>query len=136
MTAVRGNNDRAPWASMLPATAILQVAAAETTITLCVVHDLATLDFEPHAAGCRIVVHGHSHRPAVEWRGPVLYVNPGSAGPRRFSLPISLARLRIDADSIDAAIDTLPPEPPASRARPSSAARRPRLSARGGPRPN
>jgi putative phosphoesterase len=92
VTAVRGNNDRGPWAERLPETDVLQIN--ETFIY--VLHNIAELDLDPVAAGFQVVVAGHSHRPSEERRDGVLYVNPGSAGPRRFSLPIALARLTID----------------------------------------
>jgi uncharacterized protein len=93
VTAVRGNNDRGPWAQTLPADAVVQLADA----TLYVIHDLAELTLDPAAAGFDIVVHGHSHRPGSRMHDGVLYLNPGSAGPRRFSLPICVARLKIEA---------------------------------------
>jgi putative phosphoesterase len=93
VTAVRGNNDNAPWGRALPDTAQLQAGG----VTLHVLHDLAQLDVDPQAAGIGVVVAGHSHQPRVEARDGVLFVNPGSAGPRRFRLPISAGELRIDA---------------------------------------
>lgn len=95
-TAVRGNNDRGDWASGIPETEVLDVG----TILIYVLHDVAELDLDPAAAGFRVVVAGHSHRPAIEWRDQVLFVNPGSAGPRRFKLPVSVARLAISAQAI------------------------------------
>jgi len=80
VTAVRGNVDRGPWASALPATEVLQAGAA----FIYVIHNLAELDLDPAAAGFRAVVSGHSHRPAQREKDGVLFVNPGSAGPRRF----------------------------------------------------
>jgi len=97
VTAVRGNNDRGAWAESLPETALLQV----DDVLIHVLHDLAQLDIEPSAAGVRVVVAGHSHRPLIEERGGVLYVNPGSAGPRRFTLPIALAELLIVGRSVE-----------------------------------
>ena len=91
LTAVRGNVDRGDWARGLPATEVLE---AQGTYVY-VVHDLSELDLDPAAAGFQVVVSGHSHRPLVREKDGVLYVNPGSAGPRRFSLPISAGRLRI-----------------------------------------
>jgi putative phosphoesterase len=91
VTAVRGNNDRGEWAAALPATQLVRLGAA----AVYTVHDLADLDIEPRAAGIHVVVSGHSHRPFVERRDGVLYVNPGSAGPRRFKLPISAGELMI-----------------------------------------
>lgn len=92
VTAVRGNNDNAPWARELPHSARLQAGG----LTLLVLHDLAELDADPRAAGIDVVVAGHSHKPAIEARDGVLFVNPGSAGPRRFSLPIAAGELVID----------------------------------------
>jgi uncharacterized protein len=91
VTAVRGNNDTQAWASSLPHTQCLQLGGA----TLYVIHDLSELDIDPGAAGVQVVVSGHSHKPSVQTREGVLYVNPGSAGPRRFKLPIALGDLRI-----------------------------------------
>jgi uncharacterized protein len=90
-TAVRGNNDNDEWASRIPETEVLQVGA----VVIYVVHDLAKLDIDPAARGFHVVVSGHSHQPAVEWRDDVLFINPGSAGPRRFKLSVSVATLTI-----------------------------------------
>jgi putative phosphoesterase len=91
LTAVRGNNDTAAWAAALPETVRLEVGG----LRLLAIHDLAQLRIDPAAAGIDVVVSGHSHRPRSERRGKVLYVNPGSAGPRRFRLPISVAELQV-----------------------------------------
>ncbi len=91
VTAVRGNNDTGPWARKLPDTTLLQAGSAR----IYVLHDLNTLDVDPAAEGFHAVVAGHSHKPGEARRDGVLYVNPGSAGPRRFSLPVAVARLRI-----------------------------------------
>lgn len=96
LTAVRGNNDEDPWARALPETARVQLGA----IDLYVLHDLKQLDIDPGAAGVKVVVSGHSHRPLIQERDGVLYINPGSAGPRRFSLPITAGELRISGNSI------------------------------------
>ena len=93
VTAVRGNNDGAAWAAHIPETAVL--AAGGTSIY--VIHDVNELDLDPSAGGFGVVVAGHSHRPAQSQRGGVLFFNPGSAGPRRFRLPISVGRLHVDA---------------------------------------
>ena len=98
VTAVRGNNDKGAWAMRLSETEVLEI----DEVLIYVLHDLAALDVDPAAAGFRVVVSGHSHRPLVTERDRVLYVNPGSAGPRRFSLPIAAAELTIAGDSIDA----------------------------------
>lgn len=98
LTAVRGNNDTGPWAEVLPQTATLHCGS----VRIHVLHDLAQLAIDPRAAGVRVVVAGHSHRPAVTERDGVLIVNPGSAGPRRFRLPVSAGELRIDGDAVSA----------------------------------
>lgn len=98
VTAVRGNNDQGPWADTIAESQTLHVG----DVSIYVLHDLARLDLDPVAAGVRIVVSGHSHKPAVQTRNGVLYVNPGSAGPRRFSLPIAVAELEIAGLSVKA----------------------------------
>ena len=98
VTAIRGNVDRGPWAEALPATEVLQVG--DTFIY--VVHNIADLDLDPAAAGFQAVVSGHSHQPGWRERDGVLFVNPGSAGPRRFKLPIAVGRLRITDAGITA----------------------------------
>ncbi len=103
LTAVRGNNDLGAWAEALPETALLQAE----DVRVLVVHDLATLTFDPRSEGIDVVVSGHSHRPRVERRGPVLYVNPGSAGPRRFRLPISLGFVQVDGRQAEARLQEL-----------------------------
>lgn len=96
VTAVRGNNDKGAWASGLREIEVLEVGE----VVIYVIHDLAQLDVDPAAAGFRAVVSGHSHRPGISERDGVLYINPGSAGPRRFSLPVSLAHLVVSGISI------------------------------------
>ena len=91
VVAIRGNNDRDAWASRLSESEVVEIGGAK----LLVIHDLADLDRDPAAAGFQVVIAGHSHRPRIEARSGVLYVNPGSAGPRRFSLPIAVAELRV-----------------------------------------
>jgi putative phosphoesterase len=103
VVAVRGNNDRDPWARTLEETEAVQAGAFRVHV----LHDLHRLDFDPVAAGFRAVISGHSHRPLVEERGGVLYLNPGSAGPRRFSLPIAVARLQIRGSAFRAEIHEL-----------------------------
>ena len=100
VTAVRGNNDRAPWAERIAETEWLRFGE----VMLHVLHDLADLSIDPAAAGVDVVVTGHSHRPKIERRSGVLYVNPGSAGPVRFSLPVSLALLQISGKDVTARI--------------------------------
>jgi len=89
VVAVRGNIDKGAWASKLPLTAM---AEAGSTL-IYVLHDLAQLDLDPVAAQFNVVVSGHSHKPGHTERNGVMYLNPGSAGPRRFNLPITVARL-------------------------------------------
>jgi uncharacterized protein len=98
VTAVRGNNDKGPWAKAIAETEVLQVG----DVFIYILHDVAELDLDPAAAGFQVVVSGHSHKPAVQTRQGVLYVNPGSSGPRRFTLPISVAELEITGRSVQA----------------------------------
>jgi putative phosphoesterase len=100
LTAVRGNNDRAPWAASLHGTETLRFGE----ITLHVLHDLADLAIDAAAAGVDVVITGHSHKPKVERRSGVLYVNPGSAGPVRFNLPVSVALLQVEGTQVNARI--------------------------------
>lgn len=89
--AVRGNSDKGAWAATLPDTEVVQVGE----FSFYVLHDVNELDLDPTAAEFTAVITGHSHRPGVEERNGVLFLNPGSAGPRRFKLPVTLARLHI-----------------------------------------
>ena len=89
VTAVRGNNDGGAWAQAIPETDLIEFGG----IHLYVLHDLALLDIDPAAAGIQVIISGHSHQPLAERRNGVLYLNPGSAGPRRFKLPIAIAEL-------------------------------------------
>ncbi|HYD74972.1 metallophosphoesterase family protein [Ramlibacter sp.] len=100
VTAVRGNNDRGPWADRLPEGELLAVEG----IGVFVIHDLAMLAQHAQVRSARVVVSGHSHKPLVQERGGVLFVNPGSAGPRRFKLPIAAGELLVDGDSVSARI--------------------------------
>jgi putative phosphoesterase len=93
VTAVRGNNDKGPWAMKLPVSARLEIGG----VAIYVIHDVHELELDPEASGIGVVVSGHSHKPSLETRGEVLYFNPGSIGPRRFRLPISLGLLGISA---------------------------------------
>ena len=98
VTAVRGNNDTAPWARRVPHTAVLRAGAA----VIYAIHDVAELDVDLAAAGVQAVVAGHSHKPSVDRRAGVLFVNPGSAGPRRFTLPVSVGRLTVKGRNVEA----------------------------------
>ena len=94
--AVRGNVDRGAWADAFPET----LTAAIGGVDFYVLHDLNTLDFDPANTGVAVVVSGHSHQPIIKEKGGVLYLNPGSAGPRRFSLPITVARVEISLPNL------------------------------------
>jgi putative phosphoesterase len=100
VVAVRGNNDRGAWARRLPSTRDLVVGASRIHL----LHDLHEIHGDPARAGYAAVIAGHSHRPCVERRNGVLYLNPGSAGPRRFSLPIAVARLTVGRTGLRARI--------------------------------
>jgi putative phosphoesterase len=88
VTAVRGNNDKGAWAGRIPATAVFEAPG----LRIYVLHDVNELDLDPAAAGFGVVIAGHSHHPSQDERDGVLFFNPGSAGPRRFRLPISIGR--------------------------------------------
>jgi putative phosphoesterase len=96
--AVRGNVDKGEWAKQLPETEVVTVG----TVQLYVLHNLQQLDLDPAAAGFAAVISGHSHQPLLREQGRVLYLNPGSAGPRRFNLPVSVARLRVQGKRLTA----------------------------------
>jgi putative phosphoesterase len=100
VTVVRGNNDRGAWANALPETELVRFGG----ISIYVIHDLGQLDIDPNGAGVRVVVSGHSHKPVIEHRDGVVFVNPGSAGPRRFKLPISVAELVVAGGLVSARI--------------------------------
>jgi len=103
VTAIRGNNDKGPWARGIAEHEVVEIGGK----SIYVLHDLKELDLDPVAAGFAVVVTGHSHKPLITTRDDVLYVNPGSAGPRRFTLPISVAMLEIAGDAIHAEIREL-----------------------------
>lgn len=103
VVAIRGNIDKGAWAEEFPATRAVEIAGA----LLYVLHDLAQLDLDPVAAGFQAVLAGHSHHPKVERRNGVLFVNPGSAGPRRFTLPVSLAQVGITPRRVTAVVISL-----------------------------
>jgi putative phosphoesterase len=98
VTAVRGNNDKGAWADALLETELFEFKGAY----IYAIHDLSQLDIEPSSAGVSVVVSGHSHKPAVEHREGVIYVNPGSAGPRRFRLPVAVAELVVNGATVNA----------------------------------
>ena len=98
VTAVRGNVDTASWARALPETEVVEIGG----VSIYMVHDRGQLDLKPESAGLNVVVYGHSHRPRMEEKSGVLYFNPGSAGPRRFRLPVSVGRLMIGAGKVGA----------------------------------
>jgi putative phosphoesterase len=100
VVTVRGNNDKGVWAEDLPHWEVAEVGV----VYIYMIHDLKEIDLSPAAAGFQVVVSGHSHKPSVEERKGVLYLNPGSAGPRRFSLPISVTRLKVDGEAVSAEI--------------------------------
>jgi putative phosphoesterase len=106
VTAVRGNVDKGAWAQSIPETAVLEVGG----IRVFVIHNLADLDLDPAAAGFRAVVSGHSHQPGRRETDGVLFVNPGSAGPRRFRLPIALGRLHVAGTQVTADLIELEPQ--------------------------
>jgi putative phosphoesterase len=92
VVAVRGNVDKGAWASALPEYELIE----ESEVSIYVLHDVNQLDFDPAAAGIQAVISGHSHKPSIDTAGGVLYLNPGSAGPRRFKLPITIALLHLN----------------------------------------
>ena len=98
VVAVRGNNDKGEWAEALPDWEVVEIGS----VSIYILHDLKEIDISPAGAGFQVVVSGHSHKPSLEDRRGVLYVNPGSAGPRRFNLPVSIAELRIVGGKINA----------------------------------
>jgi uncharacterized protein len=103
LISVRGNNDTEPWAARLRETELIRVG----NIFVYVIHNLAELDIDPAAAGVRVVVCGHSHKPMIEEREGILYVNPGSCGPRRFKLPISIGEVTVSGSAVRARIANL-----------------------------
>lgn len=100
LTAVRGNIDKGAWACKLRETEVVETGA----ISIYVLHDLASLDLKPEAAGFTAVIYGHSHVPRQEMRAGVLYFNPGSAGPKRFKLPVTIGRLGVMSGKVTAEI--------------------------------
>jgi putative phosphoesterase len=98
VTAIRGNVDTEPWARTLPATEVVNAGG----VSIFMLHNLAQLDLKPAAAGFHVVIYGHTHHPKMEERNGVLYFNPGSAGPRRFNLPVSVGKLMIEGGKVRA----------------------------------
>ena len=96
--AVRGNVDRGEWAQQLPMTEVVEVGG----VFFYMLHILDDLDLDPVAAGFRVVISGHSHKPSQKVKKGVLYLNPGSAGPRRFKLPVSLALIKVRGQEVEA----------------------------------
>jgi putative phosphoesterase len=103
LISVKGNNDTEPWAASLRETELIRVA----NIFVYVIHNLAELDIDPAAAGVRVVISGHSHKPMIEERDGILYLNPGSCGPRRFKLPISAGEITVSGSAVRARIVNL-----------------------------
>ena len=98
LIAVRGNNDQGACAARLRETELVRVG----NVFFYVIHDIAELDIDPGVAGVRVVVAGHSHRPMVKKRDGLLYINPGSCGPRRFKLPISVGEVSVSGNAVTA----------------------------------
>ncbi len=105
VTVVRGNVDTGSWASAWPHTAVLELGG----VAILVIHDISELDLDPAASGYRAVISGHSHRPGIRTQDGVLFANPGSAGRRRFKLPISLGRLHVAEGQVTAELTELEP---------------------------
>jgi uncharacterized protein len=105
VTVVRGNVDRETWARKVPATSVLELR----DVSICILHNLAELDLKPEAAGFDVVVYGHSHVAKQETKSGVLYFNPGSAGPRRFRLPVTVGRLTLKDGKVSGEIVEIVP---------------------------
>jgi putative phosphoesterase len=106
VTAIRGNMDREIWAKKIPATNVLEVQ----DVSIYILHNLAELDLKPEAAGFDVVVYGHSHVAKQEVKNGVLYFNPGSAGPKRFRLPVTIGRLKVQDGKVSGEIVEIVPE--------------------------
>jgi putative phosphoesterase len=100
LRAIRGNNDKGAWAASLPTSDVVEVGSH----AIYVLHNLSELDLDPAVAGFTAVVSGHSHKPIIQKRGEILFVNPGSAGPRRFTLPVTVATLALWSGRCEASI--------------------------------
>ena len=98
--AVRGNNDKGPWAEAIPETEVVRIGR----VSIYILHNLKETEGDPADRNCQVVISGHSHRPSIEMRDGVLFLNPGSAGPRRFRLPITVARLTIAGSAVNGKI--------------------------------
>jgi len=104
LVAIKGNNDTDSWARHLPETKKITLGA----LKLYVIHNVKELSFDPAGRGFRVVISGHSHKPVIQTKDNVLFVNPGSAGPRRFKLPICVGKLLVQGETVDAEIIELP----------------------------
>jgi putative phosphoesterase len=104
LTVIRGNVDKGGWAQKLPETQVLEIAG----ISIYMLHNLNKLDLKPEAAGFDVVISGHTHVPKQEIREGVLYFNPGSAGPRRFKLPVTVGKLVVEAGVSAEVVELLP----------------------------
>ena len=100
VVAIKGNNDTGDWAKALPDTQTVKTGDAK----LYIIHNVKELDCDPVAGGIQVVISGHSHKPSVASRDGVLYVNPGSAGPRRFKLPVAVGKIRVNGTNVKAEI--------------------------------
>ena len=100
VVAIRGNNDTGSWARAIPETKVARIGR----VSIYMLHNLKEIDLDPSAEGFQVVISGHSHRPSIETRSGVLFVNPGSAGPRRFKLPITVALLTVDGPVVNGEI--------------------------------
>jgi uncharacterized protein len=100
LVAVRGNNDKESWAGRLRETELIRMGG----VFVYVIHDLSELDFDLKAAGVRVVVSGHSHKPRIAEQEGILYINPGSCGPRRFKLPVSVGEIIVNGATVKARV--------------------------------
>jgi len=100
VVAIRGNNDKGQWAEAIPEHTAFEIGS----ISIYMLHDLKELDLDPATAGFQVVISGHSHRPSLQESRGVLFINPGSAGPRRFKLPVSVAHLHVVGDKVNAQV--------------------------------
>lgn len=98
--AIRGNNDKGGWAASLPASDLVEVGGH----TIYVLHNISELALDPAASNFTAVISGHSHKPVIKRQDKILFVNPGSAGPRRFTLPVTIATLTLRSDRCEANI--------------------------------